>query len=112
MRDPEFRRRLQKALFNSVFTAAFVGGIAYFANCYDPSPATAPAVVWRVALVDAANIAAMAFWVMFPILFATKVFKSAAVLDMERRVRLAEDLFERSRLDQSGSTPGTTDSRG
>jgi hypothetical protein len=44
------------------------------------------------------NTVAVTFWIVFPVAFLIHVpnyFRSAAALDWERRLRLAEEIFKR-----------------
>ena len=93
MRDPGFRGRLLKALAFALLIAAVFGvpsGVAAFLV-----PSQTPATLLHDALFLGGNAAAVVFWVAFLLLFVTQVYKTAAMLDMDRRVRQAEELFRR-----------------
>jgi hypothetical protein len=58
------------------------------------------------AIFEGVNVAAVSFWIVFAILFAVYVpnyFQSEAAIDWERRMNLAEEIFEREAKRRRGS---------
>ncbi len=93
MRDPGFRGRLLKALAFAMLIAAVFGIPAGFAAYLIPSQT--PSTLLGDALFLGGNAAAIVFWVAFILMFVTQVYRTDAMLDMDRRVRKAEELFQR-----------------
>jgi uncharacterized BrkB/YihY/UPF0761 family membrane protein len=95
VRDPEFRRRLLNAGLLAMLIAAVFGIPAGVIAYLLPTQAGSPPV--SDALFLGGNVAAVVFWAAFLLLSFTVVYRTNAMRDMDRRVRMAEDLFRRSR---------------
>lgn len=96
MSDAGFRTRLLQNAVLAMFVAVLFGSPVYLAGCIGSTLAPQPAsALHRRAIRASCNTAAVVFWMLFPVLFILRVYKTAAVLDFERRVRFAEDLFRR-----------------
>jgi hypothetical protein len=65
--------------------------MGYFGSWFNAQlrPPPSADLHWN-ALLSGANTAAIVFWIVSPILFVTRVYKTEGVLDMERRLQLAE----------------------
>ena len=94
MRDPGFRGRLLKALlYSALIATAF--GIPIAATEY-LVPGHHIADISNAPIIGG-NVAAIVFWIAFAYLFLIKVYKTPAVFDFERRVKMAEEIFARRR---------------
>ena len=103
VRDPGFRKRLLKAIAVAMLVAAAIGPFGYLSEYIGIIGRMRPLqIIQHAALISGMNTVAITFWIVFPILFITTAFKTAADLDMDRRLRLAEELFERARRERAG----------
>src|SRR5436190_9607434 len=96
MSDSAFRSRLLRNLALAMVVAVFVGGCVYLSALGSMRMRGRPvSVIREQAIPEGLNTAAISFWILFPVLFLTRVYKTAAVLDCDRRIRLAEEMYRR-----------------
>jgi hypothetical protein len=99
--DPETARfsrrsRLKKAILKSMLTSGVFGVCGYLVGLVGVMFAAKSAVnIHAGALTAGLNTTAVVFWILCPVLVLYEYLKSDAVLDLERRCRLAEELFKR-----------------
>lgn len=102
MNDHGIRPRLLRAFAASAVPAAFCAVLAFLCTWIDRLTPP-PGGMWLIALAAGANVAAIVFWILFPIQFL-RLRRNAADLESERRLRLAEELFKKSRYSRTSDS--------
>jgi uncharacterized membrane protein len=95
---PSKRSRFLGALFKSIVISALFGFVGYVSG-YVGAVGNFRSVqdIHVHAIMMGLNTTAVVFWILFAVLMLHEFSKSEAVLDLERRNRLAEELFKRDK---------------
>jgi hypothetical protein len=80
----------------------FIGFISAFVGFTMRAPRSIDDLV-RDGIHTGLNTVAVTFWIAFPILYLIRVPKSAAALDWDRRLAVAEEVFKREKAQGRGS---------
>jgi hypothetical protein len=95
---PGRRSRFLRVLSTSMFTSVVFGLLGYICGILREIIRTLSVNDIHIrALMTGLNTTAVAFWILFAVLMLYEFSKSEAVLDLERRNRLAEELFKRDK---------------
>jgi hypothetical protein len=96
--DRQRRKRFWTTVLLSVVLASAFGVLGSFSKLVALLPIPSFQDLISTAVFKGVNIAAIAFWIIFPILYCIHVpdyYQSPAALDWERRMKLAEEIFAR-----------------